>query len=307
MLKSQPGDNMTVDHEFGGQHTDLKLRVVEEYLRFFATALSKHFENLVYIDAFAGTGKRTVRVEAKAGDLLEEAVQESVEQRRGSAQIAIDVEPHFSRLIFIEENPRYCAALAEIASAHPDRKIDVIQGDANAEMHRVLRSINWAGTRGVLFLDPYGMEVDWSTLAAAAATGAIDVWFLFSLSGLYRQATLNKRSIDDDKRRALNRILGAEHWEKELYSKPKGQDLFGENFEEMRTIGVRGLENFVKARLETIFPKVFEPLRLPSGPGPQRYSLFCAISNASPKAIGLATKAANHILKAGISSKNLPR
>ena len=39
-----------------------------------------------------------------------------------------------------------------------------------------------------MFLDPYGMEVEWKTLQAVAATRAIDVWFLFPLAGLYRQA-----------------------------------------------------------------------------------------------------------------------
>src|ERR1035437_6258095 len=124
---------MTVDHEFGGQHTELKLSIVESYLKFFSTALTQHFPNLIYIDAFAGTGKRTVRVEARAGNLLDEAVQESVEQRRGSAQIAIDVVPHFTKLFFIEQNPRYCEALKAIAANHPERDIEVIEGDANSE------------------------------------------------------------------------------------------------------------------------------------------------------------------------------
>jgi three-Cys-motif partner protein len=298
---------MTIDHEFGGQHTELKLSIVESYLKFFSTALRPHFANLIYIDAFAGTGKRTVRVEARAGNLLDEAVQESVEQRRGSAQIAIDVVPHFTKLIFIEQNPRYCEALNAVAAAHSGRDIEVIEGDANSELARVLAAIDWKDTRAVLFLDPYGMEVEWSTLAAIAATKCIDVWFLFSLSGLYRQATRDKRSIDDDKRQALNRMLGTTAWEDELYSKQTHGGLFGNETTELRNADVKGLESYVKARLETIFPKVFDPMPLPIEQRPQRYSLFCAISNAAPKAIGLASKAANHILKAGISSKVAPR
>jgi three-Cys-motif partner protein len=298
---------MAFDHEFGGQHTELKLSIVESYLQFFSTALTQHFPHLIYIDAFAGTGRRTVRVEARAGNLLDEAVQESIEQRRGSAQIAIDVVPHFTKLIFIEQNPRYCEALKAIAGSHAGRDIEVIEGDANSELKRVLAAINWKGTRAVLFLDPYGMEVEWSTLETVAATKCIDVWFLFSLSGLYRQATRDKRSIDDDKRQALNRMLGTTAWEDELYSKETRDGLFGEEMSERRTADVKGLERYVKERLETIFPKVFDPLPLPIEQRPQRYSLFCAISNAAPKAIGLATKAANHILKAGISSKVPPR
>jgi three-Cys-motif partner protein len=292
-----------IDHEFGGQHTELKLSIVEKYLQSFTTALNPHFSQLVYIDAFAGSGKRTVRVEARVGTFLDEAVDESVEQRRGSAQIAIDVKPHFSKLIFIEQNPRYCEALKEIAAAFPERDIEIIEGDANVELKRVLASINWQKARGVLFLDPYGMEVEWATLEAAAATAAVDVWFLFSLSGLYRQATRDKRSMDEDKRRAITRMLGTDAWENELYVKKEEEGLFGLEVSEQRNADVKGLEKYVQMRLQTIFPKVFDPLPLPIEQRPQRYSLFCAISNASPKAISLATRIANHILKAGISSK----
>ncbi|BBZ98236.1 hypothetical protein BRDID11004_08550 [Bradyrhizobium diazoefficiens] len=102
---------MPVDHEFGGQHTELKLSIIEKYLRAFSSALQNKFSQLWYIDAFAGTGKRTVKVEARGEDLFDAEVPESVEQRRGSAQIAIDIRPPFHRLIFIESKQRYCNAL----------------------------------------------------------------------------------------------------------------------------------------------------------------------------------------------------
>ena len=291
-----------LDHEFGGQHTDLKLSIVESYLKAFTTALNRRFPRLIYIDAFAGTGSRTVRVDARAGDLFEAPVQESVEQRRGSARIAIEVVPHFTKLIFIEQNKRHFRALEDMAAAHPDRDIVIIEGDANVKIQNLLHQMNWNGARAVLFLDPYGMEVEWATLEAIAATKSIDLWFLFSLSGLYRQATRDIRSMDEDKRTAITRILGTNAWEDEIYSEETRPGLFGDELSVRRNADVKGLENYVKRRLETIFPKVFEPLPLPTEKRPQRYSLFCAISNTEPKAIGLATKIANHILKVGISS-----
>jgi hypothetical protein len=72
--------------------------------------------------------------------------------------------------------------------------------------------------------------------------------------------------------------------------------------EKQRTADVRGLERYVKRRLETIFPKVLDPLALPVHQRPQRFSLFFCISNADPKALGLATRVANHILRLGSSS-----
>ncbi|MDN8960559.1 three-Cys-motif partner protein TcmP, partial [Staphylococcus aureus] len=90
---------MQVDHEFGGQHTELKLSIIEKYLQAYSSALRNKFSELWYIDAFAGTGKRTVKVEARGEDLLDSEVPESIEQRRGSAQIAIDIQPPFHRLM----------------------------------------------------------------------------------------------------------------------------------------------------------------------------------------------------------------
>src|SRR5262252_525437 len=118
-----------MQHEFGGQHTELKLQVVGRYLKQFAIALKPYFPELWYIDAFAGTGSRTVRHEARVGDLLDAAMPERVEQRRGSARIAIDVSPAFDRLIFIEAKPSHSAALHELARQHRDRDIRIVEGD----------------------------------------------------------------------------------------------------------------------------------------------------------------------------------
>ena len=292
---------MAIDHEFGAQHTDLKLSIVESYLQAFATALRPHFAQLWYVDAFAGTGSRTVRVEAREGDLFDEPAPERVEQRRGSAQIAIDVEPKFDRLVFMDIKPAHCAALRELRDRHRDRQIVIVEDDAN----RAIRAeIKWDGrkdARAVMFLDPYGMDVEWGTLEHIAATQAIDVWFLFSLSGLYRQATRRSGDIDPDKRAAITRILGTDAWEHELYSDMGQGDMFGGQ-EKQRTADVQGLEQYVKARLETIFAKVFEPLALPVDQKPQWFSLFLCISNPEPKALGLATRVADHILKMGSSS-----
>ncbi|MBX9773661.1 MAG: three-Cys-motif partner protein TcmP [Xanthobacteraceae bacterium] len=296
-----PGGSAVGDHEFGAQHTELKLSIVERYLKAYATALKPHFARIWYIDAFAGTGSRTVRVEAREGDLFDAAAPERVEQRRGSAQIAIDISPQFNRLIFFDTKPTHCAALRELAHRHQDRDIVVLEEDANRTIQSQIGSGDWKTTRAVMFLDPYGMDVEWGTLVATAATKAIDVWFLFSLSGLYRQATRRSGDIDAHKRAAITRILGTDAWERELYSEPPQADMFGAQ-EKQRIANVRGLEAYVKGRLETIFPKVFDPLALPVDQKPQRFSLFLCISNSEARAVGLATRIADHILKTGSSS-----
>ncbi len=280
------------EHEFGGQHTDIKLEIVERYLQRYSAALHTWCDSVWYIDAFAGTGSRTVRTRARDGDLFDEPVPELVEQRRGSAKIALDIEPHFDRLIFMDIKPKHIAALEALKAEYPNRNIDVLRGNANDLIPSLIKSDEWKKTRAVMFLDPYGMEVEWSALQLIAGTKAIDVWYLFPLSGLYRQAARNWDKIDPTKERALTRMLGTEGWKEELYSEvPPMPDLLSgmeSGMRRQRAADVAGLERYVRDRLRTIFPAVLDPWPLPSIDRPQRFSLFCAVSNSSKRAIELA-------------------
>ena len=48
--------------------------------------------------------------------------------------------------------------------------------------------IDWRRTRGVIFLDPFGASLEWQTLKVIAATEALDVWYFFPLSSIFRNA-----------------------------------------------------------------------------------------------------------------------
>lgn len=292
---------MTTDHEFGSLSTDLKLSLVEDYLKAFTQALHAKFPELWYIDAFAGTGERTVRIAGANATDLAPAVEARIERRRGSARIALEVTPRFSRYIFMDKMKRHCAALRELAAEYPGRSIDIVRGDANEAIKTELASQRWVGKRAVMFLDPYGMDVAWSTLEAVRKTEAIDVWYLVSLAGMFRQATHDPQKLTTEKRAALTRMLGTDEWEKAWYSREQRTDLLGQIDEvHQRSADVAAMEQFVGKRLADLFPKVLPPRRLRNDRGAPMFSLFLAISNPEPKAIGLATKIGNHILKASM-------
>jgi three-Cys-motif partner protein len=290
------------DHEFGSASTDLKLRLIEEYLSQFATALRPYFPTLWYIDAFAGTGKRTEKIAAREADLLHAGSEARIEQRRGSAQIAIDCSPPFQRLTFIDLKPAHERALLELKAKHerPDLQIDVIRKDANAAILELIEGYRFAGTRAVMFLDPYGMHIAWETLETIAATKAIDVWYYVSLEGLFRQASLDGAKITERKRQAITRMLGTPDWERDWYVQRDQGDLFGGNDVGLdRVADVDAMERYMRKRLEGPFAKVLPPLRLKNRGGVGTFSLFFAISNPEPQALGLAQRIAGHILKSG--------
>ncbi|MER8846015.1 three-Cys-motif partner protein TcmP [Mesorhizobium australicum] len=288
------------DHEFGNLSTDLKLSLVEGYLKAFTSALRSKFPELWYIDAFAGTGERTVKTKAVPALNFLPAIEEKIERRRGSARIALDVSPCFDRIVFMDKKRKHCAALETLKAEFPAREIDIVRGDANAAILAELSSTRWVGKRAVMFLDPYGMDVAWSTLEAIRRTEAIDVWYLVSLAGLFRQASHDPKNLTARKRAAITRMLGTDEWESEWYRfTPPVADLISTIDEtHLRIADVDAMEQFVGKRLKALFPAVLPPRRLRSDRGVPSFSLFLAISNPEPKAIGLATKIGNHILKA---------
>jgi three-Cys-motif partner protein len=107
------------------------------------------------------------------------------------------------------------------------------------------------GIRGVIFLDPYGMEVEWATVRAIAQTKALDVWYLFPLMGIYRQAANDWVAIDDSKRPLITRVLGTDDWENAWYDTPHGQkDMFDHPETPVRMVDVDTIDGYVKSRLE---------------------------------------------------------
>ncbi len=299
-------------HRFGSGSTDLKLDVVSAYLGAFTTALKNKFAELIYIDVFSGSGAREVLHHATPADLIEDAREEWIEERRGSARIALETTPRFTKLVFIEQKQAFCRALRELAVGYPGRDVEVIRGNADQMVLTAISRSSWAGARAVMFIDPYGMQLSWATLEAIRRTEAIDVWYLVTLQGLYRQATTDRRNITPKKRAALNRMLGTDAWEAAWYTQqsPGGLfDLMGEKptMTDHRVAEVDEIEQFVAARLKALFPKVSGPLRLNTKNGKPGFALFFACSNPNPAAYGLATKIADHILKVGRSSQVRPR
>lgn len=275
------------EHIFGGIWTGKKLDILNRYLQFYATALKDTPFKLVYIDAFAGTGRCTIKDRGTRRTIA------------GSANIALDINPPFDELIFIEKKPKHVKELRLLLSGHPSGpRARVVQGTADQELRGVLATQKWKDTRGVLFLDPYGLQCDWETVKQIAATKALDVFFLVSLSGIYRQATNDLRNADRDKLDALNRFLGTTDWQNALYQTQGG--LF-DGDSHHRHANPDGVTKYVSKRLESIFARVMPPTILyhidaNGRTGAPLYALFFAVSNPAKAAINLASKVSREIM-----------
>lgn len=293
-----------VEHSFGGPWTEIKLAAIEYYLQCYTKALKRVRFDLTYIDAFAGTGTRDV--EQKVGGLFEGVPIETVKQTlAGSARRAIAVDPRFDHFVFIEKNELRCGALEDIRTENAGIDIRIIPGEANEVLRELVGENPWArkdtsNSRGVVFLDPYALHVDWETLKALASTRVLDVWYLFPIRDTVRQLARNFEGIGP-KEPMLDRLLGPE-W-RELYSVAPDhslkRDLFDKPVEpELRRVVSSGqFEQWLKKRLEQEFKFVSEPLPLLTAPSRQAFSLFLGVSNPSRPAIDLAKKFVRYVNK----------
>ena len=79
-----------------------------------------------------------------------------------------------------------------------------------------------------MFLDPFGMQVEWETIEAIAETKAIDLWVLFRSWSVAVNRLLKKDGeVPQNFRNQLNKLLGTNEWYDEFYKIKSEPTLFG--------------------------------------------------------------------------------
>lgn len=290
---------------FGGDWTERKLDALAQYLRAYAKALSKSKFNRVYIDAFAGTGYREQRVSTveKPPSIFEDDLKDLIapEPQRfldGSPKIALRVEPAFHRFIFVEYDNAKVRELEKLKTEFPAHasSIDVRAGDANATIRNLCKTWDKQGTRGVLFLDPFGMQAEWSTIEAIAATECIDTWILFPFAA-NRLMTRSPYDIPTGWRNRLDMLFGTKDWKGRFYKERTRVDIFNGDMTVIeKKLTLQGLGAYYGERLRTIFPVVApNPRVLHSDGNRPLFQLFFAAANKG-RGGEIALKIAEHIL-----------
>ena len=68
----------------------------------------------------------------------------------------------FDELIFVEKDAARCTELETLREEHRHRNIKIENAEANDFLSNL--RMDWGAWRGVLFLDPFATEVQWSTI-----------------------------------------------------------------------------------------------------------------------------------------------
>ena len=225
--------------KFGGEWTTEKLEILQKYLSAYTTVLrnkpcaARPFR-LLYIDAFAGTGHLDLKsnnCQNTAPYLFPEGETKEAQQfMDGSARVSLKITHPFNQYIFMEKTAKGCAQLLALRDEFPQlgKKIRVEQGDCNEIIRTICQQYDWKRTRAVIFLDPFGMQVDWNTIEQISATKAMDLWLLFPISAVNRMLTSNGE-MPESWAQKLESFFGTTNWKKRFYSEERQPSLFDLN------------------------------------------------------------------------------
>lgn len=248
-----------------GRWAKEKLDALENYLKFYCSVLKNQGFTLVYIDGFAGAPVTTVRqssAKLPVSDLWSEAGGDDLNDINefvlGSPIRALNVDPGFDRHYFFDLDDRRVAELEALKPVWPDKWVYIQTGDANERIRKLVSQIGGRReVRGVAFLDPYGPNLEWQTVADLAATKKFEV-----IINLPIHMALNRLLMKDSARRPdweemVDRCFGTTDWREIVY--PKSTDLFGDT-QAAKAEGVPELllQTYMK-RLRGIFPEVATP------------------------------------------------
>jgi three-Cys-motif partner protein len=162
------------------------------------------------------------------------------------------------------------------------------------------RETDWNKNRAVVFLDPYGMQVDWSTFKAIAAGKAIDLWILFPLGQAVTRLLTSNGIPEGGQAQRLTRFFGTEDWKEAFYEEASDQptmfDMLGGETGFAKRTNFDAIRRFFVDRLEKVFVGVFKkPLSLRNSEEVPLFLLCFAVSN--PKGAKPALRIANYLWK----------
>jgi three-Cys-motif partner protein len=266
---------MASSHQFGGRWTEDKLDRIQKYLKAYITIFNRNVRaatfTTTFVDAFAGTGYRNTPPAAKSlnNSLFPEDFvlddDDAKELQKGSAQIALELTPSFDRYKFIEKRADFARELEGLHDRYPalSPRIDIVHGEANSTLQLWCQRTNWDTNRAVVFLDPYGMQVEWDTIAAIAKTEAIDLWILFPLGQAVNRVLTRNSPPEGGWADRLTKMFGTTEWKEAFYRPRRQLSLFGEDGGLAKEANFEQIGAFFVKRLSTVFAKVADnPLPL---------------------------------------------
>ncbi|MGB2613196.1 MAG: three-Cys-motif partner protein TcmP [Phycisphaerae bacterium] len=248
-----------------GYWTEVKLNILRDYSKAYATILSKQksIKHFAYIDGFAGVG---THISKSTGQEIE-----------GSPSIALNLEPKFSHYHFIDMDGQRAARLKTLAAGRTD--VTVYTGDCNSILvDKVFPQCRYEDfRRAPCLLDPYELNPNWHVVKTAGQMKSIEIFLNFmimdaNMNVLWR----NRDKVPAAQIERMRAFWGDDSWQDAGYTTELG--LFGDM--ETKAPNEAVVEAYRK-RLQKIagFKYVPEPMPMRNSNGAVIYYLFFASHN----------------------------
>lgn len=185
-----------------GAWSETKYKLLGGYCEIFTTGMKNLWDNLVYIDLFAGAGYAKIK--------------DSNKIRMTSALIAMSVSHKFNKYILCEKEEANILALQERVKRHfPELydKVEFIIGDSNENVEKIVSLIpKHSKEEKVLrfcFVDPFSLNLRFKTIKTLSGVGKID--FLILLAS-YMDANRNLIYYINDSSKKVEEFIDDANW-----------------------------------------------------------------------------------------------
>lgn len=275
-------------NQFGGNWTEQKMDMVVDYAKAYLTIMNKYpqFKTL-YFDGFAGSGE-IFKEEKTDVDII-----------KGTAVRILEIESprSFDMYYFVEKDAKNTQDLINTISekfSNKSKNCFVVNEDCNNKLISMSKFLKTNTDYRVLaFIDPYGMEVDWSSIEVLKGLG-VDLWILVP-TGMGVNRLLRKDfNISEAWLAKLEKFLGLSRHEivDFFYRSRSINTLFGsETMMEKEKDAIEKAGELYRKRLSEVFRFVSDPFRMRNSTGTIMYHFMMASNNTA------ALKIANDIVK----------
>ena len=181
-----------------GNWAAIKLDYLARYIDIFETAMRNKWAIRNYIDLLAGPGKNRVR---NSKTIL-----------LGSPLLALTTPHPFTGFYFADKSPKYMETLKQRCTHSPlYNRVDIRIGDSNELVNDIVAHLKRDDKHSLnlAFLDPYGLELHWTTVAKLASLQRMDLIIHYSQMGFNR---FMRTAYKSDSQTAVDIFFGSENW-----------------------------------------------------------------------------------------------
>lgn len=218
-----------------------KYKLVGSYCDIFTNGMKFKWNQLVYVDLFAGAGYAKIK--------------ETNKTYLNSALLAMSIPSPFSKYILCEQDEeRFEALSARVKRDFSHLNCELIKGDSNKNVDKVIKALPPFGKGNTrlpfCFVDPYSLNLNFSTIKALGQT----LMDFLILQALHMDANRNFETYLNDENTKIAEYLGVANWRKlfenegRVYRKDFVKFLADQYQEQMKKLGYQNAKHMHQIR-----------------------------------------------------------